>query len=300
MPEVGHGEREADRRVLRALRLALELSAVIFVVEALGAYLSHSLSLTVDAVHNLPDLIAFGVSWAALRATESGTSHDYTFGPHRFEVFAGLLNAALILGTGVAFGYAAVLTLYRSVPFAGAVDPLWLLAAALPTFGLRAANLLVMDRLPRRARDLNLRSVILHLASDLAITGALVFAGIVLYLRPSLGATDALAALFIASVLVYESFPLFREGSEVLSERTPRNLSVEAITRAALEVPSVAELHDVHVWAVCPTLVCMTAHVRVANMSVREGMSVVAQLRTLMRDEFGILHSVFEVESGPG
>ncbi len=67
---------------------------------------------------------------------------------------------------------------------------------------------------------------------------------------------------------------------------------------SALQVPRVTGVHDGHVWAVCPTLVCMTAHVSVDEMSVRDGMEVVRTLREKMEDEFGILHAVFEVETG--
>jgi cobalt-zinc-cadmium efflux system protein len=93
---------------------------------------------------------------------------------------------------------------------------------------------------------------------------------------------------------------VFRDASDVLTERTPRNLSVDAIAQRAQAVPRVAAIHDIHVWAVCPTLVCMTAHVEVEEMSVREVMDVVAELRARMRDEFGILHSTFEVETPRG
>ena len=299
MAELAHGEDEAEIRVLRGLRLALELSLVILVVEAVGAYLSHSLSLTVDAVHNVPDLLAFAVSWTALRACETGATGKYTFGTHRFEVFASLLNGLLILGTGAAFGYAALNGLFRDQSFAGPVNAVWLVLVALPVLALRGVNLSVLGRIPRRARDLNLASVVLHLASDLAITGAILAAGLLLLVRPGDAWADAAAALGIAAILAYESYPLFRESWEVLTERTPRNLSTDEILRAAREVPGVSEVHDLHVWAVCPTLVCMTAHVQVREMPVSESAHVVALLRTRMADEFGILHSVFEVEPTP-
>ncbi len=302
MPTLVHGEAEAEVRVLRGLRLALGLSVVILLIESTGALFSHSLSLTVDAVHNLPDILAFAVSWTALRATERGSTDLYTFGMHRFEVFAGLFNAALVLGTGLIFGFTAITTLLRGGAFAGPVDALWLLAVALPTLALRSANLAVLGRIPRPARNLNLVSVMVHLASDLLITGAILFAGAVLLLRPDAAWADAVAATAIAAILVYESLPLFRDAWEVLTERVPRALSMEAISRSVVAVPGVPEVHDLHVWAVCPTLVCMTAHVRVKEMSMQEGMKVVQTLRRRMEDEFGILHSVFEVEalSGPG
>jgi len=176
------------------------------------------------------------------------------------------------------------------------VDAAWVLAVAIPTLVLRTTNFLSLGRLPSRARDLNLRSVLLHLAGDLAITGAVLGAGVVLLVRPAWSAADPVAAMVIAALLVYQSLPLFRDAWEVLTESTPRHLSLDAIVGAALTTPHVTQVHDLHVWSVCPTLVCMTAHVQVEEMSVREGMAVVESLRAKMADQFGILHATFEVE----
>ncbi len=300
MPEPGHGEEEAERSVLAGLRLAVVLSAAILVLESVGAYYSRSLAVTIDALHNVPDLLAFAVSLAALRAAEAGATDRLTFGSHRFEVFAGLLNAALVLGTGLVVGYEAVVALGQRATFAGPVDAVWVLAVAVPTLALRSANVVSLRRVPARARDLNLQSVLVHLGSDLGITLAVLGAGLLLLVDPSAALADPAAAGVIAAVLVYESLPLFRDAWEVLTESTPRHLSLPAIVAAARGVPRVTDVHDVHVWAVCPTLVCMTAHVEVQEMSVREGMTVVEALRERMAEEFGILHATFEVEVRPG
>jgi len=292
-----HGESEAEQRVLWGLRLAVELSVVILIVEAVGAYFSRSLSLTVDAVHNVPDILAFAISWTALRVTKTGSTAEFTFGTHRLEVFAGMLNGFLILAAGAVFGYEALDALLRSSLFAGPVDPIWLLVAAVPTLALRLVNMMALGRLPGRVRDLNLRSVIVHLASDVAITGALLFVGVTLLLRPGLGWADSVAALAIAAILVYESIPLIRGGLEVLAERIPRGISVAAISRAAREVPGVTDVHDIHVWSVCSSLVCLTAHVEVKEMTMQQGMTVLRQLRATMEREFGIVHATFEIEA---
>ena len=297
MTQLVHGEGEAEVQVLRGLRLAVEFSIIVLLVEAVGAYFSHSLALTADAFHNIPDLAAFSVSWGALRATERGVTGEATYGAHRLEVFAGLLNAGLILGTGLLFGIAGGRALMSGGSFAGPVDAVWLLAAAAPTLALRAANLTVISRIPGRVRDLNLRSVFVHLASDVAITGALLVAGVLLLLRPGSEWIDDAGALAVGAVLVYESLPLFRDAWEVLGEKIPRGIRMADVVTTALSVPGVAEVHDVHVWSLCPNLVCMTAHVEVRDMSVQEWGSVAATLRRRMEEQFGILHAVFEVEA---
>ena len=292
-----HGEGEAEGRVLRGLRIATEFALVVLVVEAIGAYLSRSLSLTVDAVHNVPDIVAFAVSLAALGATAKGSSGRFTFGTHRFEVFAGLLNAALVLGTGAAFGFEALTSLRSGAAFAGPVDPVWLLVAAIPTLGLRGLSLTILGRIPGRIRDLNLRGVVVHMASDVAITGALLVTGVTLLVRPGWTWLDDGAALTIALILGFESLPLFREGWDVLTERTPRRLSVETVSNAARTVPGVTDVHDVHIWSVCSTLVCMTAFVGVEEMPLHDAMEVIRELRAKMENEFGILHATFELEA---
>ncbi len=292
-----HGEGEAEASVLRGLKISLLFALIILVVEALGAWFSRSLSLTADAVHDIPDLIAFAVSFEALSLAGKGATSEHTFGLHRAEVFAALVNACLILSTGLGFAYASISALEAGRPPLGNVDPLWLMAAAVPTIVFRSASAILVGRTPGRARDLNLRSVFLHLLSDVLITLALLSVGAILLLRPTLTWVDPAAALFVAAILVWESIPLFRESWATLSEKVPKDLSVEAIVRTARSVPNVEGLHDVHVWSVCSSLVCMTAHVRTADISVRDSMRVIAQLRERLADDFGIVHAVFEVEA---
>lgn len=282
---------------MRGLLVAVELSVAILAIEAIGAYFSRSLSLTVDTVHNIPDILAFLFSWTAIRVSSHGARGDLTFGAHRWETFAGLLNAFLVLGTGLLFAYQAVVQIIRGGTFAGAVDPIWILAVAIPTLCLRMSNLAVLGRIPGRVRDLNLRSVLVHLASDLAITAALLIAGAVILLRAGLGWADPAAALAIGAILVVESLPLFRDGWDILTEKSPRGLSLEAITKSAVAIPGIRGLHDVHVWSVCSSLVCLMAHVDVDDMTVSNSMKVIAQLRKRMESEYGIVHSTFEIEA---
>jgi cobalt-zinc-cadmium efflux system protein len=232
-----------------------------------------------------------------LALTRRGTTPEHTFGLHRTEVLATLLNGALVLGTGLIFGYEAVRDLATGALFAGAVDPLWIFLAAVPTLLLRSSAAALLGTVPRRARDMNLKAVFLHLWSDIAIAGSILSAGVILLVRPGDSWVDSAAALAIGGVLAWESLPLFRDAWTSLAEKIPSHLTVAAIIAMARTVPEVEDLHDVHVWSVCSNLVCMTAHVRVSNVSVRESMEVLQQLRQRMADEFGIVHAVFETET---
>jgi cobalt-zinc-cadmium efflux system protein len=297
MTEAAHGEAEASRRVLRGLALTVALALVALAIEAAGAVLSRSLALTVDAVHNIPDLLAFSVSYLSLAGTAVGATATHSFGRHRAEVFAAILNGLIILVVGGIFAYTAVVSLLQGTPFGGPVNPAWILFAAAPVFALRAVSVVYLRRTPRPVRDLNVRSVILHLASDLVITATLLVDAALLFAFPQAEWVDPAAALFIAAILVYESIPILRDGWEVLTERVPRGVSLEDVRTALGQVPHVREVHDLHVWSVCPTFVCLTAHVQVDEMAVSEAEELTAELRERAVSQFGILHSVFELEA---
>lgn len=299
MVELAHGESEASHRILRGLAVALALAAAVLVFEAIGAVLSRSLAVTIDAVHNVPDLFAFTISYLSLAGTARGRTDAHTFGSHRLEVFAAILNAFVILAAGVLFAYPAILELVNRASLLGPIDPVWILFAAVPTLALRTISAIYLERIPRAARDLNVHSVLVHLGTDIAITLALIADAIVLELFPGSGWVDGAIALLVAAILIYESIPIFQGGWEVLTERVPRGISVAAVTASIGEVPRVRGVHDLHIWAVCPTLVCMTAHVWVEEMAMNEGAEVTAALRERVEREFGVVHSVFELESEP-
>jgi cobalt-zinc-cadmium efflux system protein len=295
---VHHGEGEAEESVLKGLRWAIALAGVALVIEGIGAYFSRSLSLTVDAVHNVPDIIAYGASLGALMLASRGADSSHTYGMHRTEVMAALLNAALVIGTAMVFGAGAIMALLNggNSPF-GTIDPIWLVFAAVPTLALRGFAAIQIGRIPTRVRDINLRSVLFHLASDIVIVAFILAVGITLLIRPSLVWVDPVATIGIAAILLVEAIPIIRDSWDSFTERMPKHISMDEVVRVAAQVPYVEEIHDVHIWSVCSSLICMTAHVRITNVTVEESMYILAALRERMTKDFGIVHAVFEVET---
>src|SRR4051794_6111810 len=87
--------RAADRR---RLWLVVGVTATVLVVEVVGAVLSGSLALFADAGHMLTDvaavLLALGASYVATRPA----NERRTFGYHRAEILAALVNAVVLAG----------------------------------------------------------------------------------------------------------------------------------------------------------------------------------------------------------
>ena len=91
-----HGHHHAPRDFGMAFALGIGLNFAFVVVEAVYGVLAHSMALLADAGHNLSDVLALALAWAASRLARRGPSARYTYGLRSTSILAALFNAALL------------------------------------------------------------------------------------------------------------------------------------------------------------------------------------------------------------
>src|SRR3954453_1413611 len=97
---MGHGHGHAAGRAVdrSRLRLVLALTLAVVVVEVVGAWVSGSLALLADAGHMVTDAASVGLALSASYVASLPPTSRRTFGLHRAEILAALVNAAVLLG----------------------------------------------------------------------------------------------------------------------------------------------------------------------------------------------------------
>ena len=139
---------------------AIGLNALIVVAEIIGGMVSGSLALLSDAVHNLSDVVALIMAFAARRLGRRPPSHRHTYGLGRVEVMAALFNSAAILVVGTLIIRSAVTRLLHPSPILSGV----MLAVAV--VGLFANLFSVLMLKGHSHGDMNMRAAMLHLLQD--------------------------------------------------------------------------------------------------------------------------------------
>mgnify|MGYP006174658729 CR=1 FL=1 len=93
-------------RSTRALRLALGVTLVVLVGEAIGGWISNSLALLADAGHVLTDAAALALSLFVVWFSRQPVTPEKTFGYLRWEILGGYgpLFAAGLWGTTAGVG----------------------------------------------------------------------------------------------------------------------------------------------------------------------------------------------------
>lgn len=273
----------------RRFVLALGLTAAIFGAEVIGGLLTGSLALLSDAAHVFLDMLALALSYGALRLASRPPDDRHTYGFHRFQVLAALVNGATLLL--VAFGIFREAWHRFTAPAAVLAGPMLLVAI----IGL-VVNLVVALVLHEHEHDdLNVRSAFLHVLGDALSSVGVIVAGVIIFLT-GWALADPIASILIGAIILLGSGRVLREALHILAEGVPEGLSTAQIFRTLREAPSVTDVHDLHVWTVSPGYVALSAHVVLANRSLAEAQQVQEGLRETLAQQFGIHHSTIQVE----
>ncbi len=98
---MGHDHRH-DRSESRDIGFAFVLNLVIALLETLGGFLTNSLAIMADAVHDLGDNAAPGSAWLLERLSVWKGDATFSYGYRRFSPPGALISASVIM-TGSAF-----------------------------------------------------------------------------------------------------------------------------------------------------------------------------------------------------
>jgi len=282
-----HNHATAPKKV--DLRPALVVTAAVFFLEFVGGFWSGSLALLSDSLHVLFDAVALGLAWAATILASRPATDRHSWGLHRSEILAALINGAvLILISAGIFVEAVRRLLHPSEVHTGGM-----LIIAL--IGLAANGFVARQLHGHDGADLNMRGAYLHILGDLLASVA-VIVGAVVIRYTGWTIVDPILSLGIGLLLLSGAGGLVRESIHILMEGVPRGLSVEQIVGAVRQVPGVENLHRVHIWSLCSHIRALSAHLTIAPSHSGAPQPVLDDVNRLLQEKFGITHTTLQSE----
>jgi cobalt-zinc-cadmium efflux system protein len=271
----------------RRLWIALALILGLMAVEVVAGLLVHSLALLSDAAHMLTDAGALALSLIVIRLVARPARGDLTFGLKRMEILSAQANGFTLLVLAGLIAYEGVSRLIAPPH----PDGLPILVVAL--LGV-VVNLAATSQLARaNRRSLNIEGAFQHILTDLFAFVATAVAGVAILVTGWVRA-DAIAALFVAAIMLWTAYNLLRDSGRVLLEAAPEGMSVDEVARAIASHPHVASIHDLHVWEVSSGFASLSAHVLVHPGD--DCHAIRRELEAVLRERFGIEHTTLQVD----
>ncbi|MDB5373539.1 MAG: cation transporter [Belnapia sp.] len=284
-----HGHAHSPAPNERGFALGVGLNLGFVVLEVAAGLIAGSVALLADAGHNLSDVLGLVLAWVAVRLTRRRPGGRRTYGWHRGTILAALGNAMLLLVAVGAIVLESMQRLLEPAPVATGFM-LWVAAAGILVNGGTA---LLFAR--GRAGDINRRGAYLHMLADAGVSAGVV-AGALLIQATGWDWVDPALGLVIAGVILAGTWGLLRESVDLAMDAVPAGIQPEAVADWLAAQPGVAEVHDLHIWALSTTETALTAHLVRPGAAMDDGF--LAGLCQGLRERFGIGHATLQVEAG--
>jgi cobalt-zinc-cadmium efflux system protein len=281
----GHSHSQGTGRVLR---FSLAVTALYIVLLVVAGIRAHSLALISEAGHNLSDFLALLLSLAAVYLEGRPPSATKTYGYRRAGVLAALVNSVSLILVSFFIFYEAFQRLQH---------PEHVHAGLM--IGVAAAGVVMNGAIAwllwRSARDVNVRSALLHEVGDTLSTAAVIAGGWAILWTGQYWIDSALS-FGIGALILWSSFGIVRETLNILLEGTPRGMSVEAVEATMRTISGISDVHDLHVWSIGSENHALSAHVKITDMPTSESDSILREINEKLGARFGIHHTTIQLE----
>ncbi len=286
---MSHKHNHFSEKLISRMGWALGLTILIFLTELTGGYLSNSLALLSDAGHLFADVFALGLSLIAVYLSRRPATKKRTYGYHRAEVFAAIINGiSLLVIAGVIF-----IEAYKRLLEPEPVKTLAMLIVA--AIGL-VINLIVAISLRHSAtKNLNIKSAYFHVIGDMLASVGVIAGGFIMLFTGNYIA-DPIISVIVGLIILRGAYGVIREGASILFESVPYSINYDRLKRDILNTQGVLNIHDLHVWTLSSDKLMLTVHVLIDSNEPHVGNRILRSLKALLEEKYNIFHSTIQLE----
>ena len=269
---------------------ALLLNLLYPSAELFVAWITGSLSLLSDAFHNFGDVGVLLIAWGGVFLERRLASPKKTYGSGKATILAALINAMTLFVMVGAILVKATLELFNPHALHTINNIELVLVTALVGFFVNLATALPFWG----SKDVNIRSVLIHLLTDSLISLGVVFSMGMLWFT-GWNVLDPIAALLIAMVILWSAWGIMRSSLHLALDGVPNNVCAASVTKLLHTVPEVQEVHDLHIWPLSTTRTAMTVHLLLSQKTIND--SLLITISRALQSQFAIHHITIQVET---
>lgn len=273
------------------LLLSIVLNIIITLAQLIGGFISGSLALISDAIHNFSDVISLIISYVAnLLANKKKRTKRYTFGYKRAEIIAAFINAISLIIIAIFLGFEAV------ERFNSTVEIKTNLVVWLALIGILANGFSVLLLKNDANHNLNIKTAYLHLLTDMLTSIAVLIGGLLMKYY-QIYWIDAVLTLLISIYLIYISWDILIKSIKILMLFAPENIKIEDIEQEVLKFNEIKNIHHVHIWQLNDEGSHLEAHIEFSkDIKLSEFDLICESIEKKLFKKFKINHCNFQPE----
>ena len=270
------------------ISVAFFLNLGFTIIEIIGGFLTNSIAILSDAMHDFGDSISLGLAWYFQKVSKRASDHKYSYGYKRFSLLGAIINSVILLvGSSWILSEAIPRIIHPQTPNAQGMFILAILGIAI--------NGAAVLRL-RRGKSINEKVVSLHLWEDVLGWIAILVGSVVMHFF-DLPVIDPILSILISVYILINVFKNIRITMRIILQGTPLELDLDEINKVLLSFEEVESMHDLHLWSVDGNYHVVTIHIVLKEALP---MDQLALLKLNIRNKlaaFEIHHATIEFET---
>lgn len=259
------------------------------IIEIVGGFMTNSVAIQSDALHDMGDSISLGLAWYFQKLSKKGRTKDFTFGYKRFNTLGAII-------TGVILAAGSVYILMESIPRLFSPEPtdvrgmIWLAVLGVVINGLAVL------RLRSGGHSMNERMISWHLIEDV-LGWVVVLIGSVSMYYFDVPWLDPAMSIGITVYILYNVILNLWKTFKIILEATPDHINSDQLKKAVEAISGVDDIHHIHIWTLDGEYHLLSAHIVTSKYHTLDDISPIRKaIQKLLHDDFHIEHITLEFE----
>lgn len=286
----GHHHHGDPNDMSRRFVIAAALNCAFVVAELTAGFITKSVALIADGLHNFSDVIGLLLAWIGVWLGRMAPTLRRTYGFRSASYLTALANAGLLLLATGAMVLESIRRFFE--PAEVATGPVMIVG----TLAIVVNTATAMMFWKGQKNDINIRGAFLHMAADAAVSLGVVISAFMMMQTGWLW-FDPVMGLFIAAIIIWSSYGLARDALNMALAAVPSHIDPKAVMDSLQGHEGVETVHDLHIWPLSTTETALTVHL---VAPARQGDDAFLQrVCADLRAKFGIDHATIQVERDP-
>jgi len=265
--------------------MAFFLNFGFAVFELAGGFISNSVAIMSDALHDLGDSLAILLAMFLEKISVRKRDDNYSYGYKRFSLLSAVISSLIVAAGSLFILYEAVQRVFN--PEATNSALMFLMAIA----GI-VINYMGYRRLESSER--NQRAIKLHLLEDILGWVSVLVASVVIYFT-NLTVIDPAISIAIALFILYKAILNIKEFVRIFLQAVPDDVESSSVLDEVRKIEGIRSVHDFHLWTMDGNYNVLTLHVVIERETDPEHIiRIRKQIREISR-KYKIDHETIEI-----
>jgi cobalt-zinc-cadmium efflux system protein len=284
---MNHNHDHINNNYQKPIIIGIFFNVTFIIVEVIYGLISNSIALITDAGHNFSDVLSLILAGIAGWMITRKSTSKFTYGFKRGSILIALVNSIILL---VALGAITWEAVHR-LSVQNVVNGKTVMLVA--SVGIVVNGITAYMFMKGRDKDLNVKSVFLHMLTDTFVSAGVVVSGILIYYL-NLNWIDPVISLAIVLVILYSTWGLLKETIQLTMDAVPSNIEYERVQEYLQGIKGVKSVHDLHIWGLSTSHTALTVHL-IMEGGYSDG-SFLNDLSSSLHSKFGIEHTTIQIE----